>query len=77
MSHTKYPTEHGICRECKDMTMCPMNEMLRNHSLNQKVYGADYRQVQPDLWEQDAIQEPDTDRNYDVKWCPMFLQKFK
>ena len=75
MSHTKYPTEHGLCRGCTGMTMCPMGEMLRVHSMNQKIYGADYRVPRPDLWEQDAIQEPDTDKNYDVKWCPMFSQK--
>lgn len=77
MSHTKYPTEYGICRQCTNMVDCPMTEALRVHSMNQKIYGADYSCVRPDLWDTDAIAEPDTDKNYDVKWCPMFFQKFK
>lgn len=71
----KFPSEGGICLQCDGRVYCVMSEILRRHSMNQKIYGADYRDVRPDLWDQDAIEEPQTGANYDVKWCPMFSQK--
>lgn len=72
-NYKKFPSEGGLCLKCHAST-CPMPDMLRQHSLNQKVFGADYRNARPDLWEMDAIEEPETDKYYNVKWCPMFTK---
>jgi hypothetical protein len=64
------PTSGGVCVECDSKSHCPMVYMLREHRANLSLYG-DYKYDKPHLWEDVAIDEPESDTNGNVYWCPL------
>ncbi len=61
----------GICNDCNEKEECPMVDMLRVHRKNQEQYGEFYQTVRPDLWDMDAIDEPEFEGNK-MEWCPLY-----
>ena len=64
--------DKGICLDCSDSDTCPMPAMLAQHQNNIALYGEDYQDKRPDLWDEYSIEEPEFDKDGGVSWCPMY-----
>lgn len=69
-----FPTKGGICLSCADYGDCPMNNLLKSHERNVEFFGKNYQNIRPDLWDEEAIDEPELD-NGNVEWCPMYFRE--
>ena len=66
----------GICVDCTDSNSCPMIEALQIHKENMIDYGDNYKDKHPELWDSEAIENPEFDTN-GVSWCPLFFEEEK
>jgi len=64
----------GQCKTCSDVNCCPMVETLPRHLANVRIYGEYYKDVRPDLWDQDSVDEPEIE-NGEIIWCPMHYKE--
>jgi len=67
------PLPEGKCAFCAEAKECPMKEMLTKHRENALHYGELYECSRPDLWDLEAIDEPEFIADY-MTWCPMYTK---
>ena len=61
----------GLCNMCECNNECPMKIILPKHRLNIKLYGKNYEDKRPDLWEEESIDEPHYEGGK-IIWCPLY-----
>ena len=66
--------DKGICLTCEDKDTCPMPAILAQHRNNVALYGEEYKDVRPDLWDEESIAEPEFNKDGGIEWCPMHFR---
>lgn len=62
----------GLCESCIDQDECYVTEALQKHHDNMLVYGPEYMETRPDLWDEEAIEDPDISNDGTLTWCPWY-----